>query len=98
RVEPRSGVEPPDLRQSAIADGALAVRRPLERGIVDDHRHVVLREADIELEPACPESDRLTKRVQCVLGRESGRAAVPDDFHSRDYNRIGRSSVLWIRL
>ena len=73
----------PKLLVREIRDAAAAVRRSIDRVVVDDHNAAVSAAAHIELQSRCPTPHRFSERRDRVLSapRISWRSAVPKYDH-----------------
>lgn len=67
-----------NLLEAQRGDAARPSRRPVERGVVDDDRDTVRRDVRIELEGIDALLHRRAERFDRVLGRDAGRAPVPE--------------------
>jgi len=63
-----------------IGDEPLAVRGPIERGVVDDHWHMIARELHIEIQDdLLRERKAVFERAQGILRALAGPAAIRSD-------------------
>jgi hypothetical protein len=78
-----SRVQPREYGVRSAGDAATAVRRALERLVVNQHRRAVAREHDVELDALEPERRAEPDCAQRVLRRERAAAAVREDLRTR---------------
>src|SRR6185437_7317075 len=78
-AEPRAGVEAPDLVEGQRGGGAAAIRRAVERIVMQENTAAVAREPHIELDPSHVQRGCDTETGKRVLRRRQRRAAMAND-------------------
>ncbi len=76
---PRTRIDEGELLGGEADDGALAVRRPVEVGVMDDHRHPVGTRRRVDLDEVDAERSRGIDGREAVLRGHCRIAAVGDD-------------------
>ena len=74
-------VELLQLRERQFVDVAVAVRRSAHVAIVDQDRHAVLGDLNVEFKAIGSGFDRTQERPDRVFGFDGGRAAMAVDQH-----------------
>ena len=77
--QPTMGAELVELSEGEGADGAVAVGRAVDRGVVHDHGDAIGREIDIDLDGVHRQLQRRPHGGEGVLGGLQGAPAVGDD-------------------